>query len=104
MATFITLITYIAGIAACLMYLRQAPGPLRIAAAALAGLLAITLFESAVVPIIYRTLGPQRQGGLLVHNALAVMGFFGSVIRAAAIGGLVWAVLTERKIDFHRVG
>jgi len=99
----LTLIS-IAGIVACLVYLRQAPLPLTIAAAALAGLIAIGLLESVAEPIFYRTLGPQRQGGLLVSNALAFMGFLSGLVRAAAVAGLVYAVLAERRIDFRRVG
>jgi hypothetical protein len=94
----------IAGIAACLVYLRQAPVPLGIAAGALAAMIAIGLFEWVAEPIFYRTLGPQRQGGLLVSNAIGVMRFVSSLVRAAAIAGLVYAVLAERKIDFRKVG
>jgi hypothetical protein len=94
----------IAGIAACLAYLRQAPRALAIAAASLTALVAVNLFQGIAEPIIYRSLGPQAQGGLLVSNALGVLGFFSGLVRAAAVGGLVAAVMIDRRIDFRRVG
>ena len=96
----ITLIC-LAGIAACLIYRPQAPLPLTIAAAALAGILAINMLEWVAEPIFYRALGPQRQGGLLVSNALGALRLIKDVVRSAALGGLVWAVLAGRGIDFR---
>jgi hypothetical protein len=94
----------VAGLVACLVYRRHAPQALTIAAISLAALVAITLLQSFVEPIIYRTLGPQRQGGLLVSNALGAIGFLTGVVRAAALGGLIVAVLADRRIDFQKIG
>jgi hypothetical protein len=94
----------IAGITACLAYLRQAPRALGIAAAALAALVAANVFQWIAEPLIYRTLGPQNQGGLLVSNALGVLSLLTGFVRALAVGGLIAAVFIDRPINFRRVG
>jgi hypothetical protein len=104
MFTLLTIAGLVAGIVACLLYRRQAPQPLTIAAIALAGLLAITMLESVAEPIFYRTLGPQQQGGLLVSNALGALKLLGTMVRLGAIAGLLVAVVTDRKIDFQKIG
>lgn len=104
MATLINLLYIaicIAGIVACLVYRSHAPIPFTIAAAALAGMVALNMLEWTAEPVIYKTLGPQRQGGLLVSNALGALRLLTGVGRAAAIGGLIWAVLDGRGIDFR---
>jgi len=97
-----TTLVCIAGIVACLVYRRHAPQALSIAAASLAALVAINLMQTVAEPVIYRTLGPQRQGGLLVSNALGAFSFLTGVVRAAAMGGLILAVLADRRIDFQK--
>jgi hypothetical protein len=99
----VTLVS-IAGIVACVLYRRQAPLPLTIAAAALAAIVAMALLEWIAEPMIYGAFGSARQGGLLVSNALGAMNLLLGAGRAAAVAGLICAVLAERKIDFQKIG
>lgn len=98
----ITLIC-IVGIVVCILYRRQAQMPLTIAAACLGVWVMMTIVELVAEPMIYGAFGSRPQGGLLVSNALRVVGFFISLVRAVAMGGLIWAVLAERRINFQKV-
>lgn len=92
------------GIGVCVAFRRQAPQPLTIGAAALAAWVLLALIESAAETAIYGAFGSRPQGGLLVSNALTFVGFLTGTGRAVALGGLIWAVLCDRKIDFQKPG
>jgi hypothetical protein len=90
----------IAGIAFCLIYRDRAQRPLTIAAASLAGFLLIGLGERVVEPALYGLFGSRESGGLLVSNALGLWRGFASLVQAAALAGLLWAVACDRGISF----